>query len=110
MARWIVARLVQDGYEFPLGTIAVNTAGSLLLGFVMGAASIHGAFSRLQRLFLATGFAGAFTTFSTVMYESLILLREFSVQQALIYLSLTLLLGLSSLYAGYALSLAVYRP
>ncbi len=109
VSRWLLARIVQDGHEFPVGTLAVNLLGSLLLGFVMGAASLYGAFTRWQRLLIATGFAGAFTTFSTFMYESFMYILEWSIGDALLYIGTSIALGLLMIYAGYSLSALVYR-
>ncbi len=58
-----VARRASD--SFPLGTFVVNISGALALGIVAGAALTDDA----DRL-LATGFIGAFTTFSTWALES----------------------------------------
>lgn len=60
---------------FPLGTLTVNACGSLLLGFLMG---LHGAREALPpalHMLFAVGFCGAFTTFSTFSYETLIAFR-----------------------------------
>ncbi|BEP17777.1 fluoride efflux transporter CrcB [Pyrofollis japonicus] len=110
MARWSLASIVQNNHEFPIGTLVVNVLGSLLLGFVLGAASLYGAFTREQRLLLATGFAGAFTTFSTFMYESLMLLVEYSAAYAIAYIGLSISLGLAAVYLGYTLAAMVYKP
>jgi CrcB protein len=109
LARWSLASAVQNNYEFPVGTLVVNILGSLLLGFVLGAASLYGVFTREQRLLIATGFAGAFTTFSTFMYESLMLLVEYSVIDALLYIGLSISLGLAAVYLGYTLASMVYK-
>ncbi|WP_317894589.1 fluoride efflux transporter CrcB [Pyrofollis japonicus] len=110
LARWSLASIVQNNHEFPIGTLVVNVLGSLLLGFVLGAASLYGAFTREQRLLLATGFAGAFTTFSTFMYESLMLLVEYSAAYAIAYIGLSISLGLAAVYLGYTLAAMVYKP
>ena len=67
-----VARLLLDGaiseqvaVAFPVGTLAVNLIGSLILGIVIGA-GIGAEGARL----VATGLLGSFTTFSTWIYES----------------------------------------
>ena len=109
VSRWLLARIAQNGYEFPVGTLAVNLLGSLLLGFVMGAASLYGAFTRWQRLLIATGFAGTFTTFSTFMYESFMYILEWSIGEALLYIGTSIALGLLMIYTGYSLSAMVYR-
>ena len=67
-----VARMLLDGaiservaVAFPVGTLAVNLIGSLILGIVIGA-GIGADGARL----VATGLLGSFTTFSTWIYES----------------------------------------
>ncbi|MEB3844399.1 MAG: fluoride efflux transporter CrcB [Desulfurococcales archaeon] len=108
-ARWKLAEAVQKhaGVFYPWGTLTVNLLGSLLLGFIMGAAVNYGVFTRWERLLLATGFAGAFTTFSTFMYESLVLLvREPLYAAANIIVSI--LLGLVMVYIGTIMAGVVY--
>lgn len=57
---------------FPFGTLAVNAIGSFVVGWVL--AGDHG--NEQWRLFAATGFCGAFTTFSAFAYESMEYLRQ----------------------------------
>ena len=73
----------------------------------MGATIIHGVFSHAERLFVATGFAGGFTTFSTFMYESMRLLAD---DPYLGFADLfgSILLGLASVYLGYIAAGVVY--
>lgn len=54
---------------FPVGTLAVNLSGSLVLGFLAGLVLFHAASSRLT-LIGGTGFCGGYTTFSTASYET----------------------------------------
>ena len=110
IARWLLSDYVQKhaGPFFPWGTLTVNVLGSLLLGFVATAA-LHGFFSREQRLLLATGFAGAFTTFSTFSYETYMLLAEYSSLYALANIALNLVLGLLAVYAGHVAALEAVK-
>ncbi len=65
---WLAAKL---GSAFPYGTLTVNAAGSLLLGFLVAAGSHYLALSPHLRLLLFVGFLGSFTTFSTFAVESI---------------------------------------
>lgn len=65
-----------DGAAFPWGTLAVNVAGSFLIGAVMHLAMGRFAWSLQTRLLLTTGFCGGLTTFSTFSYETLALLED----------------------------------
>jgi fluoride exporter len=54
---------------FPIGTLLVNVIGSFVVGYVLATPS-----DRLHdpwRIMAATGFCGAFTTFSAFAYESM---------------------------------------
>ena len=59
--------------NFPLGTLAANFFGSLLMGLVVGI--LAGRFESV-RLFVAVGFLGGFTTFSSFSAETLALIQN----------------------------------
>jgi CrcB protein len=85
----------------PWGTLAVNVAGSLLLGVVAGAVHMAGAPSWLLAL-LGTGFCGSLTTFSTFGYETFRLVDDGSWVEALANVTLSVVLGLVAVSAGWA--------
>ena len=58
----------------PLGTLAANLAGGLMMGCVMGLFDHFQTLSPELRLFVFTGFLGGLTTFSTFSAESATLL------------------------------------
>jgi CrcB protein len=58
------------GAGFPIGTFVINISGSLFLGWFLTVAGNRLVISDTARLAIAVGFVGAYTTFSTFMYES----------------------------------------
>jgi CrcB protein len=54
---------------FPYGTLAVNVIGSLFVGWILTWTADQS--QDRWRLFAATGFCGAFTTFSAFAFESM---------------------------------------
>ena len=64
----------------PLGTLAANLAGGLMMGIAMEYAAIHTSLSPEMRLLMTTGFLGGLTTFSTFSGEMTVLLarRDFA--------------------------------
>ncbi len=62
--------------SFPAGTLLVNATGSLLLGFLLTLTAGSSKASVDVRLLLGTGFCGAFTTFSTFAFETVLLARR----------------------------------
>ena len=97
-ARFVAARFAGD---FPLGTLLINIGGSLLLGFLIGVFGNHPAWPVAALTALcATGFCGAFTTFSSFAFESTQLWRGGQRRQALLNLLGQPLLGGLAAWAG----------
>jgi fluoride exporter len=82
--------------QIPWGTLTVNWIGSLLLGGLWGIGV-----STTAMLFLGTGFLGAFTTFSTLNWESIQLGRQQERIALFTYLLLTYAGGLFWAWVGW---------
>ncbi len=82
-ARYLVDRAIAARRDtvFPWGTFAVNLAGSLVLGFLLGAQR-HLGLPPTAFALLGTGLCGGLTTFSTFSYETLRLLEDGAVGEA----------------------------
>ena len=61
------------GTQYPIATLLINLAGSLILGFFITLLSERFLIDPRWRTFFAIGFLGSFTTFSTYTYESITL-------------------------------------
>jgi fluoride exporter len=72
IARFLITHFsseVSHHAGFPIGTLLVNVIGSFIVGYVLATPDhLHDSW----RIFAATGFCGAFTTFSAFAYESMI--------------------------------------
>jgi fluoride exporter len=86
--------------NFPAGTFMVNIIGCFCIGFVYSLAGKVQWLSPEWRLAAATGFCGGFTTFSAFAMENVTLLRNGSYGAFLIYIALSILLGIAAVYAG----------
>ncbi len=98
-ARYLIDKFLSAKHSsyLPLQTLFINTLGSFVLGLV-----IHSNKSLL--LLFGTGFAGAFTTWSTFALESHYLVKQKRHQHAVGYLILTLIFGLLAAALGIWLS------
>ena len=102
--RYLTDRAVQarHGSAFPWGTLTVNLAGSLMLGFLAGL-PVGPNWTAL----LGTGFCGTLTTYSTFSYETLQLTREGARLRAAGYVVVSVLTGLGAAYLGLLTASAV---
>ncbi len=91
------------GPSFPWGTLAVNVAGSLLMGLLAAALARHAE----ARLFLMTGVLGGFTTFSAFSLDAVALWERGEAGLALLYVSASVLLSVGALVGGLALGRAL---
>lgn len=86
-------------FLFPWATLSVNILGSFLIGmFYVLSARFN--LSDETRLFLTTGLCGGFTTFSTFSHEGMTLIRQGNYGTFLLYVTLSVALGVAAAFAG----------
>ena len=104
-ARYLVDGFVGDRTEgaFPWGTFVINVSGSFLLGFLTGLALYHG-FPKTPKVVLGTGFCGAYTTFSTFTFETVRLVEDGAVNEAVRNSLGTLVSGAAAAALGLAVA------
>jgi len=95
---WVFRLL--DKPWFPMGTLAVNLAGCLAIGFFGGIAEQRRIFDPEIRLFVFVGILGGFTTFSAFAYETASLTQNAHLTAALVNIALQVIVGLSAVWLG----------
>ena len=97
-----VLRFLADGLvgsaadrDFPLGTLAVNVSGAVILGLITGLALGHE-----QALLAGTAAVGSYTTFSTWMLETQRLTEERQYRMAAVNVIASLALGVAAAALG----------
>jgi CrcB protein len=103
LVRYVLGRFVAErtGSPFPLGTLLINVSGAFLIGMTFVTASRHLMSSSVQAV-LATGFLGGYTTFSTMSWEGVQLIRGGSPWSSVLYLGGSVALGLLAVVLGFA--------
>ena len=110
IARYLISGWVQNGFvSFPMGTLAVNFLGSLLLSIILYLAEYRGPFTEEQRIFLTVGVLGAFTTMSTFSYESFRLLEQRETLLFGLNVVGTIVLTFGAVYLGKVLVLTLWK-
>jgi fluoride exporter len=98
----------QWGSLFPLGTLAVNLSGCLIIGFL--AAAFNGPFLIRDeyRAALIVGILGGYTTFSSFGRETMVLVEESELGLAALNIVLSVGLGLLGVWAGGVCALKLF--
>ena len=101
IARYGLSLLAQGlAFEWPAGTLAANVLGCFAIGVIGEMAARGQAVSPEARLLLATGFCGGFTTMSSLIYETVAMLRDSEYLHATGYLTLTIAASMVAFLAG----------
>jgi CrcB protein len=97
LARFLLDSAIGAGVRgpFPAGTLAINLSGSLLLGLLTGASATGNVL-----VLAGTATLGAYTTFSTWMFESQRLTEEAYVRTAAANIAVSLALGIGAAALG----------
>ena len=99
-----LAALRLFGPGFPVGTLAVNVIGGLLIGLLAGYFALrYSGGGQGLRLFLATGILGGFTTFSAFSLDAVLLTERGQIGLAALYVLASVVLSIAGLFAGLAL-------
>jgi len=108
---WVsgIAQQLANNPSFPFGTLTVNLAGCLVIGFLSQLADMRGVFTPEARLFVFVGILGGFTTFSTFGNETMNFLRDGQSLPALLNVAAHILAGLAIIWLGRALAYWIWR-
>ena len=107
LARYGLSGLVQRQIAlttFPYGTLVVNLLGCFLIGVVAGLADSRQLFGPEARTFALIGLLGGFTTFSTFGYETFAMIRDAEYLRVAANVGTHVILGLSLVWLGYAIT------
>jgi CrcB protein len=91
------------GDAMPWVTVAINVAGSFLLGVLV----VNHSLSEDARTALGVGFLGGFTTFSTFTVQAVLDIEAGEPGRAAAYVGASLVLGFAAAAGGYYLARAV---
>jgi CrcB protein len=97
--RWLILD------AFPIGTLAVNIFGCLLIGIFWGLFTRNS--NDMLRLLLVTGFCGGFTTFSSFTYEGIQMMMSDRWFLFITYTGLSVVAGLLATVAGLKISSSI---
>ncbi len=108
-ARYFLAGAVHRfwGATFPFGTLVVNLTGCFAIGFLAVLAEEKFLLGPTARVFLMIGFCGAFTTFSTFIFETANLTKDGETLSALMNIVLSVVLGFLVFRLGVILARAL---
>ena len=110
--RYLVGGYVQESInrlDFPYGTLAVNLIGCFVIGFLAQIGEKYGMFSNESRSFIFVGILGGFTTFSSFGNESVNLMRQGHMTNALINVGANVIIGLFLVWLGRTVGHLIWR-
>jgi CrcB protein len=107
VCRYVVDQVISHRHHgvFPWGTVTINVVGSFVLGLSTGLVAHHG-LSVTGATIIGTGFCAGFTTFSTWMWETVVLAEKRAVLAATANVLASLAFGLAAASLGLWIALA----
>ncbi|HEY8204004.1 MAG TPA: fluoride efflux transporter CrcB [Pyrinomonadaceae bacterium] len=110
--RYAVSGFVQNwsgSIRFPFGTLAVNLAGCVLIGFLSQLAETRGIFSADARTLIFIGVLGGFTTFSAFGNETINLWRDGENALTVANIAAHVIICLGAVWLSRAVAFQIWR-
>ena len=107
LSRWAVGSWVDGfttGSKFPVGILAVNLIGCLVIGVVFGISENRQWMTETARLSILVGFLGSFTTFSTFGWNTFELIRGGQALLAFANVLISVAGGLAAVWLGWIMA------
>ncbi|HSG68199.1 MAG TPA: fluoride efflux transporter CrcB [Bacteroidales bacterium] len=110
VARYVVSDYTHKYYlgSFPLGTLAVNMLGSLIIGILWGLFEPEN-MSHGLRAFLFIGILGGFTTFSSYALESYNMIRDGDIKMAMLNVMANNVLAIGMVLIGLMITSSLQK-
>ncbi len=104
--RFMLGKYIQEQFlrNFPFGTLGVNVLASLVLGILVGMFEAKTLVNPNYRAFIAIGFCGGFSTFSTFSNDTLQLIQNNRLPEALLNVLLNVVLCILATFGGLTLA------
>ncbi len=102
ISRFLIALGVNRVFQsvLPIGTLAVNILGCLLIGIIYSLAEQKNILGPELRIFLGVGFCGGFTTYSSFAFEKFSLIKTGDFLLLSVYIGASVFLGLIAVFIG----------
>lgn len=110
LVRYAMSRLIAvPAGHFVWSTFCINITGSLVIGFVLVLLTERFPRARIARPLVATGFLGAYTTFSTYMVDADLLFKSRDLATGVIYAGSSLGAGVAAAATGVVFARFIVR-
>jgi fluoride exporter len=106
LSRFSLSKFIQENIDktFPFGTLSVNILASIILGIFVGMVEIKSLASPNYKALIAIGFCGGFSTFSTFSNDTLQLIQNNRILEALTNILLNVILCILATFGGITLA------
>ena len=94
---------LKEPFTFPVKTLLINLLGCFVIGLIAALVVKNSSISPKTVLFIKTGLCGGFTTFSTFALETETLIKTGHMGIALLYVALSVIVGVELVFAGQVL-------
>lgn len=104
VCRYLIGLIpLKEGCVFPIKTFIINIVGAFVIGIIAALAVKSHSLNPNVVLFLKVGLCGGFTTFSSFALETGDLMKNGNTGIALLYVILSVILGVIAVFGGQAI-------